>query len=127
MDSTKVQQIWDLLSDLYSANSALSEFSDDRRTSHAASLVVAAWKARQSRLGNQYLSKPDFVGELEFLLSKHHTRPALGTHVNPLQPGNPEPTAAPVTPVSFRTEQDSNAVFDLDFEDIDWSFWNSID
>ena len=33
----------------------------------------------------------------------------------------------PVTPESFLADQDADFVFDFDFQDIDWSFWSSID
>ena len=69
-DSSKAQQIWNLLSDLYTHNMTLSELSEDRRKSHAAELVVAAWNARQSKLDDdQVIRKPEFVTLLEAKLA----------------------------------------------------------
>ncbi|KAL6721752.1 hypothetical protein ACLMJK_000857 [Lecanora helva] len=127
-DESRTQRIWDLLSDLYVANSMLSRLSEDRRRSHAARLVVAAWKARQSKLApSQYIPKPDFVTHLEYQLSEVRSGPVVpyDTKISPQEIAND--SAQPVIPETFLEDQDMNAVFDLDFQDIDWSFWSSVD
>lgn len=126
-DTPKTQQIWDLLSELYGANSTLSQLSEDRRVSHAAGLVVAAWKTRQTKstLG-QCPSRPEFVSRLELKLEEHRSG-NMQTGARTIQQGSAGQAAEPPTPESFLGEHDLNAVFELEFQDIDWSFWSSID
>ena len=110
-DSSRTREIWDLLSDLYATNSFLSELSEDRRRSHAASLIINAWKAQSKPDSNHHLTKPGFVSALETQVLRDNIR--LGPETDPV--------AGPII------DQDINAMLDFDFQDIDWSFWNSID
>ncbi|KAJ9652813.1 hypothetical protein H2198_007943 [Neophaeococcomyces mojaviensis] len=127
-DASKTQRIWDLLSDLYSTNSTLSQLADDRRKFHAAELVVAAWKARQNNPNlDQHLSKPEFVTHLETQFPECRTGLAQNSSAKVVQDGSAGQRVEPVTPDSFLAEQDVDAVFDLDFQDIEWAFWSSID
>lgn len=127
-DESKTQRMWDLLSELYSTNPTLSRLAEDRRRYHAAELIVAAWKARQSRSNsNQSLPKPDFVTHLETLLPDPSIDSAQKPNKTAAQLGDAAQHAEPVTPQSFLAEQDIDADFSLDFQDIDWAFWSSID
>ncbi|MDI1489607.1 MAG: hypothetical protein OHK93_000804 [Ramalina farinacea] len=127
-DSSKAQRIWDLLSDLYTANASLSELLEDRRRLHAARLVVTAWKACLNNPDtDRSLPNPDFVANLEARLSEVST----GLAPNIKAKDTPHETVGqsldPMIPEGFMAEQDFSAAFDFDFPDIDWSFWNSID
>ena len=82
---------------------------------HAAELIVAAWRTCSNKGTVGQMSKPDFVTTLENRLAE-----CLG--------GREEDTARGLeTPQTLQMEQDVNSYFEMDFEDIDWSFWNSID
>ena len=127
-DESKARRIWDLISDLYLHNFTLSRLSEDRRRSQAAGLVVSAWKARQKKLGS--LQKPQFVVTLESQLAQ--CNPADPSQTFTAQSTQQASSGQnqnyePITPQSFSAGQDVDAIFDLDFQDIDWSFWNSID
>ncbi|KAL8663594.1 MAG: hypothetical protein Q9202_003782 [Teloschistes flavicans] len=129
-DTSRTMRIWELLSEMYSANPKLSHLcdDDDRRVSHAARLVVAAWKTRHKKVQpDQWPSKPDFVVRLEAQLKDHATAHVQSEDGGARQQETAEQAVAPITPESILEEQVFNASFDLDFQDIDWSFWSSID
>lgn len=127
-DESKTQRIWDLLADLYKSNSTLSELSEDRRRSHAAKLIVTAWKARQTKADpQQNLQKPDFVHQLEILLTGSSTEQPQTSSAGVTQQSSTEPGLAPITPESSAADLDIGTTFDFDFQDIDWSFWSSTD
>ena len=127
-DMSKTQLIWGILSDLYASDPTLSQLSEDRRKSHAAKLVVAAWKVSQSKLDlSQYLIKPEFVTQLEAQLASCHIGLAQKPSTEVVQQDSGGQSAEPLSTESLLAGQDVNAVFDLNFEGIDWSFWNSID
>ncbi|TIA36941.1 hypothetical protein D6C79_08191 [Aureobasidium pullulans] len=108
--STEAQRIWDLLSDLYTYNKNLLELSEDRRKLHAAELITSAWKARQTADPSAY--KPACVSILQPLLSDNRGD-ATKTQT--------EVAGQPLEPVM--TDEDLNAMLDLEFQDIDWGFW----
>ena len=119
--------MWDLLSRLYATDIALSQLSEDRRRSYAAGLIVRAWKARQGSADpSQGLQKPDFVVNLEAQVSRPHRGLVqdIGTKAGQ---DNSEQSGEPVTSEAFPTEPNIDAIFDFDLQDIDWSFWSSID
>lgn len=127
-DIAKAQETWDLLASVYASNPSLFELPEDRRRHHAAELVVAAWKAWQHKLGPSahYISPPSFVSQLELGL----TAARSGTDQDDVSASEQEQSVntkvGPMTPESIVAE-DVNAIFDMDFQDIDWSFWNSIE
>ncbi|THX15404.1 hypothetical protein D6D13_02061 [Aureobasidium pullulans] len=108
--SPEAQRIWDLLSDLYTYNKNLLELSEDRRKLHAAELITSAWKARHTADPSAY--KPACVSILEPLLSDNRGD-ATKTQT--------EVAGQPLEPVM--TDEDLNAMLDLEFQDIDWGFW----
>ncbi|KAL9109897.1 MAG: hypothetical protein Q9227_005420 [Pyrenula ochraceoflavens] len=118
-ETAKTNRIWGLLSDLYSTNSTLWELSEDRRKAQAAELVITAWKARQNKLDHQ-LQKPDFVANLETRLAEHRLL---------LQGGavKQETNESVATSHSVLLGEEMDALFNIDFQDIDWSFWSGID
>ncbi len=117
-DQSKIQETWDLLADLYAANSTLSQLSEDRRRHHAADIVVAAWKARQHKLGSDRISEtPAFVADLEAQLLHLHAQPATSPDAGPTR----------LDPEIHPPEHDFAATFDLDLTDIDWDFWSTVD
>ena len=128
-EGSKMQQIWTLLADLYESNEFLSELSEDRRRVHAAELVAAAWKARQNNIApNVCPPKPAFVVHLETQLAEHrlHKAQSHGANVTP-QASVGQADEAVNADTLFPGSQDANADFSLDFSDIDWAFWSSID
>ncbi|KAK9781353.1 hypothetical protein SCARD494_14126 [Seiridium cardinale] len=127
-DTDKCQHIWDVLSDLYASNKSFLELTEDRRRLHAAELIVAAWKTCQSRgtLGRT-LPRPDFVSNLEKQLVESvaaSTQTSAPKDTDANLPGEP---AVLDTYPSFLDDQDGNGLLELNFQDIDWSFWNSFD
>lgn len=127
-DMDKCQRIWTLLSDLYAANTSLLELAEDRRKLHAAELIVAAWKTCQSKgtVGQSSL-RPNFVINLENRLAECLAKSTQRSSTKNGHEENPEGAVGLETPQSLPVEQDASVLFDLDFQDIDWSFWNSID
>ncbi|KAL8868028.1 MAG: hypothetical protein Q9174_005263 [Haloplaca sp. 1 TL-2023] len=123
-DPEKSQRIWDLLSGLYTTNSTLFQFHEDRRISHAASLVSTAWKTCEKR---SHTPKPDFVTRLETQLEAYRRQIKEGETEISTENLSAERPFEPLTPETMGSGQDPNAMFDLNFQDIDWSFWSSID
>jgi len=127
-DVSRAQPVWDLLSSLYSTNMALLQLSEDRRKSHAAELVILAWKTHQNQAGpDALLSKPQFIGLLETRLQECRASVMQESVVDGVQQGGAGWGREPTSAVSVMTEQDPNTFFELDFQEIDWSFWGSID
>ena len=125
-DLPKAQEVWDLLTDIYANNRELHDVIEDRRRYHAAELVIAAWKAWQNKPNPQQLIEdPSFIQGLEKELAKHRRKSdkVAGKGVV-----DPPVTSAPaaITPHDALTQDDFTAVFDLDFQDIDWSFWDNV-
>ena len=124
-DPGKVQRIWDLLSDLYSANDSLSQLSEDRRRSHAAALLVAAWKSRIHKSSSEHsFQTPMFVVNLEKRLREAQMEAARTSGAGPPQQADTHVSAEPELGMTL---EGLNPVFELDFQDIDWSFWSSMD
>jgi len=69
---------------------------------------------------------PDFVKSLEHILSTYHSGEAGRDTEMATQQHNSQFGRIPLTPESSLPERDSNTIFDLDFEDIDWSYWDSM-
>lgn len=87
---------------------------------HAAELVVAAWNAQQGSSGVQRLEKPKFVDDLSQRLTVHHA------HDN-AQQREAENQTTGESAQAATGPFDMDLSFDIDFEDIDWGFWNNID
>lgn len=127
-DTDKCERIWALLSDLYGANRSLLDLAEDRRKLHAGELIVAAWRTCQSKGAvGRSLSKPSFVSELEECLQSCSIE--LNQTSNTGEVNGPDLVGRDGldTSHSFLADVDESGLFSLDFEDIDWSFWNSID
>ena len=125
----KAQRIWDLLSNLYSSNAFLVEISEDRRRVHAAELVVAAWKAREHKTArNLCPPKPAFVTILENQLKIQHTKSGQKRDADAAQLDDAKPGSVQLpSDELFPEQKEADFDFNLDFQDIDWSFWSSID
>ena len=128
-DVDKCQRIWGVLTELYVVNSSLSDVGEDRRRLHAAELIVAAWKTCQSRgTVDPPPAKLELVANLERKLAEYTAESTVPTNIGATEESEVGDFTGMETPRSLAPlEQDANALFDLDFEDIDWSFWNSID
>ena len=147
-DVPKADKIWALLSDVYTVNSSLLELDEDRRKSYAAELTLAAWKAREDFLTRRQrrqpdtfrpLQRPTFIAELENKLSDFIR---LG---NPLGPNKRKPDQAelldtaptkrsvPTTGTqgfessgdNLLSQLDLDTIAYIDFDNIDWSFWEA--
>jgi hypothetical protein len=108
-DMRTSQESWDILAEVYAAHKDLLDFGDDRRRVYAAQLVIAAWKAHQSR----YV--PQVFAEVSRKLS-------LFNNVQENEKGRDDRVAEPE---QLHAEADID--FDISFQDIDWSFWSRID
>ena len=145
-DKPKAEAIWALLSEVYGANPTLSDLAEDRRKSYASELMTAAWKARENVLRGPQRDthnapqKPAFLMNLESKLnqvtetgnierpSKRKLEetapnsavtkkivPATGLHMPNLPLEN-----------VIHDQLDLDAIGDIDFDVIDWSFWENI-
>lgn len=123
-DIYKAKELWDLLACVYEANANLLELLEDRRKFHAAELIVAAWNALRSRCASQRLEQPKFLVQLEQRLATCRIRVDQDAP-QASQRGSDDQIHAPRVPE--RMEGPFEIDFDMDLEDIDWAFWNSID
>lgn len=104
------------------------QLTEDRRNSHAAELVVAAWRARQTkRTSDVSFSRPEFVIHLEAQLLECCSGPADNVKMKDGQQSSAGKKFEPLTSESISPEVEADAISDLDFQDIDWSFWNNLD
>ena len=122
-DLDKAQELWDLLASIYAANTDLLELSEDRRKLHAAELIVAGWNAHRNKRDNQQLENPAFVVEIGQKLAQYRADlESDATQTSQQQRDGQAETAA-----GFSLEGTLDFDFDMDFQDIDWSFWSSMD
>ena len=137
-DTPRAATTWTMLSDLYAANQGLFDLIGDRRKSYAAELMLMAWRARQNNLSEQRSEKPSFLSELERRLIDYHETANPGgrskrkldeiENPDPTQAKKPVPSAGtqdqslPASDTAF-DQIDFDSVADMDFDAIDWSFW----
>jgi hypothetical protein len=123
-DLQKGPELWELLSDVYASHTDLLELADDRRKLHAADLVIAAWNAHLSKTPDDDSDTPTFVVTLSSKLAEYRAsfegdsteaRPNAGDFWD----------QAPATAEGMSADGDFE--FGMDLQDIDWSFWSSID
>jgi hypothetical protein len=115
-DLSKAQELWNLIGSVYTNNADLLDLAEDRRRSHAAEQIVAAWNKRPSR--SEELRQPEFMQEMTRRLAALRIDVDLATE-QPSDNGDFSNTAL--------EEFDLGLEFDMDLGDIDWSFWSSID
>lgn len=127
-DILKAHETWNLLANVYATNSSLFQLSEDRRRHHAAELVVAAWKTWQHKRGPsaQYTPSPHFVIQLEAELASFRSDSDQEDTSAVHQRQDATANLAPITPESIMVEN-VDFTFDMDFQDIDWSFWSSME
>ena len=146
-DKPKVEIIWALLSEVYGANPTLSELAEDRRKSYAAELITAAWRARDNILHGPQRDtagapqKPAFLVSLESKLNQitkagNIERPtkrnlADTATLNSAATKKFVPATGlqmPELPIEnvIHDQLDLDAIGDIDFDVIDWSFWENI-
>lgn len=127
-DAAQARRIWTLLAEIYSSFPSLVELSEDRRSAQAAELVVSAWKAYKAKpSSNHYPTQPDLVMDLEARLEKCRTE---STRNGPTDDrlarhdvlGEASPNHSDIMP-----DSSLNPMYDLEFQDIDWLFWESLD
>ena len=131
--------------------------SGDRRKTYAAELIVAAWKSREALLLDQCRKfpiyhvppqKPSFIADLESRLPKAAVGPT-SLRETPQSESSPEslqtPNSIATTLVTSENGQFQMPAFgsytqqlpksttepyifgSLNFEDIDWTFWDSLE
>jgi hypothetical protein len=122
-DVYKAQELWDLLASVYATNADLFELAEDRRKLHAAELIVAAWHAYRSKYNSQQLEDPTFVSQLGQKLSTYGAD--LAPQTAQTGPRHGDHQDIPDTRLSLEANLDFD--FDMDFQDIDWSFWSTMD
>jgi hypothetical protein len=119
-DRLKARELWDLLASVYATSTELFDLGEDRRRFHAAELVIAAWSAYRIKFTNQQLETPGFVANLEQALIVYCSTFDQTTQQQGDEPSLPSVNLEPFT-------LDGEFEFDIDLQDIDWSFWSSID
>ncbi|MCJ1379801.1 hypothetical protein MMC17_002904 [Xylographa soralifera] len=148
-DTPEAERIWALLSDVYTANSSLSELQEDRRKSYVVELMIVAWRARENFLVERQQhqlgtyrppQKPAFLVDLENRLLKYieagkpegPTKRKLGevetrdpTPIKKLAP--PAGTQGRDLPMDNTTfsQFDLDTFAEVNFDAIDWSFWEA--
>jgi hypothetical protein len=112
--------MWELISRVYDANTSLYQLSTNRRHLHAAELVLSASKARQMKSSpNDCPRTPEFVIKLEAHVAGDAGKAAGGST-------NPSPNITTDLSTDCRALE-NDGPFDLDFQEVDWGFWESID
>lgn len=126
-EESTIERIWDLLIQLYSLSLTLWQFADDHRRPHAAGMILHAWKVREEKhTGPLPLLKPHFLHQLETDLLTYQSRHPSIANANPSQHRAETAKVESSAEQPYPTEQDFNIPWDLDFQDIDWSFWTSV-
>lgn len=120
---TKAEDMWDILSAVYECNPDLYDLADDRRKLHAAELIVSALKTRRSKFGDIPLLEK--LAPLEELTRKLAAYQAANGYSGELPAGTAEASVAEQSMYEF--VDNAGFDFDMDIQDIDWSFWSSID
>jgi hypothetical protein len=101
---------------VYACNADLLDLAGDRRRSHAAEQIVAAWTTLSCR--SEKPKQPTFMHEVTRRLAALRIDPDL---VAQQQKDNEHVSNTVLEQFDLGLE------FDMDLEDIDWSFWSSID
>jgi hypothetical protein len=114
---TKAEELWNILSAIYECNPNLYDLADDRRKLHAAELIVGALKGHQSRFGGALL---DNLAPFEQLARKLAAYQGANGHTD-------EPVTSAEPASMYELVDNAGFDFDMDFHDIDWSFWSSTD
>jgi hypothetical protein len=123
-DPYKEQELWILLSDVYAAHTDLLALADDRRKLHAAELVVTAWNTQRGGGPNEIPDAPAFVVTLSSKLTEYRASFGANDAESHLKTGDlQEPEAVSADGMFAEGFFD----FDMELQDIDWSFWSSID
>ena len=154
-NTNRAEEAWELISKVYLANPELKDLHDDRRKVYAAELMVTAWKQREAFLLDRHQqkpelypnpSKPSFVANLESRLvesaNSGEARAIANEGIGNIGEANGVQTAAggqrPAEmtsaldhsqwsglPASSYT--DMGVMGDINLEEFDWSFWESLD
>lgn len=127
-DTTQAQRIWNLLADIYSSFPSLAELSEDRRSAQAAELVVSAWKAYRAKSSPNHLPiQPALIVDLEARLERCRTKGGQSvSEGNSQKRDDPTGEALPHH-ADTMTETSLTSMYDLEFQDIDWLFWENLD
>lgn len=121
---TRAQELWKLMLEVYAMHEELLDFSGDRRRIQAAEIVLATWHSHEEKFAGHNHDKPEMLSKLSLELATY--RAGLEPVVNPAMYRDESVSSAPdMLPEATAIEEDFS--FDLDFQDIDWSFWNSME
>jgi hypothetical protein len=120
----KAQELWEFLSEVYAAHTDLLELADDKRKLHAAELIVTAWNAHLIKIPGQGPNTPDFVVALSNRLAEYRASFKGDSAEGHLNTGD---FCDQATTSADETIAEGDFEFGMDLQDIDWSFWSSID
>lgn len=124
VDMLQAQELWNLLVEVYAAHGELLDFDGDRRRVQAAEIVLATWNTHKGKFAGHIQSEPEILSKLSVELAAYRANmdaivdPGVSRNENVLPTSDAQAGAAVV-------EEDFS--FDLDFQDVDWSFWNSME
>ncbi|MCJ1284842.1 hypothetical protein MMC26_004179 [Xylographa opegraphella] len=148
-DTPRAEKLWELLSDVYAADPSLLELQEDRRKSYVVELMTVAWKARENFLAerqqhpqNTYRppQKPAFLVDLENrLLNYIEAGKSEGSSKRKLDEAETlgsTPAKKPMPPLDTQardvlmdnmssSEFDPDTFAEIDYDAIDWSFWEA--
>lgn len=129
------EDTWDLLEGLYTTNTHLSRFTDDRRKLRAAELIRTVWQAYESSYIERHQTKPQrpvFFSNMETLLNagKRHasnTEDPLSSNTNLAANGDRNLLSGSFDEANGAEYPAMDSLLDLDLTDIDWSFWSNLE
>ena len=148
-DTPRAEELWELLSNVYAADSGLLELQEDRRKSYVVELMTVAWKAREKFLVERQQhqqnifgppQKPAFLIDLENRLLKYNEAGKLEEPnkrkldeaemldstpaKKPVPPADTQGRDLPMDNMTF-SQFDPDTFAEIDFDTIDWSFWEA--
>ncbi|KAJ3499575.1 hypothetical protein NLG97_g213 [Lecanicillium saksenae] len=112
-DSDQLAKAWKILGDLYTSAEFLSDFDIDKRRLRAAELVVAAWNTCATKPSLEGRPMPDWISKLLLDISKGGDEVILFAQRQDVE-------SRTHTGDEIQTFSD---LLNLDFADIEWSFW----
>lgn len=124
VDMVQAQELWKLLLDVYAAHGELLDFAEDRRRVQAAEIVLATWNTHKDKLAGQITMQPEILSKVS------HDLAAYRTTLDPVMDSASLRDEGGLLPLDTQPEAtvlEQDFSFDLDFQDIDWSFWISME
>lgn len=123
-DMVQAQELWNLMLDVYAAHEDLLDFAGDRRRVQAAEIVLATWATCKGKFAGHIHNQPEILSRLSLDLAAY--RATLDPLVDPASPRAEGVSLAQEIQLEATVDEEDFS-FDLDFQDVDWSFWNSME